>query len=119
MAAAIAVFLHEVPQEIGDFGVLMKGGFSRTKALTANFLTALTAFLGAGFGLLSFGMIEGILPYYIAFSIGGFVYIAGTDLIPQLNKCEAPRDSFMQLIFILIGNFMSKNNMKEIMRICT
>ena len=103
MATAVAVFLHEVPQEIGDFGVLLKGGFSRKKALAANFLIALTAFLGAGVAILLSVFIGGIIPYLVAIAVGGFIYIAGTDLIPELNKSQAPRDSFIQLVFILIG----------------
>jgi zinc and cadmium transporter len=104
IAAAIAVFLHEIPQEIGDFGVLLKGGFSRKKALVMNFLIALTAFIGALVAIFAYEMIEGILPYFIAVAMGGFIYIAGTDLIPQLNdKCAHPKESIKQLFFILLG----------------
>ncbi len=103
MATAIAVFLHEVPQEVGDFGVLLKGGFSKKKALVANFIVALTAFLGAGFAIVLNAFVAGTTPFLIAIAIGGFIYVAGTDLIPELNRCQAPSDSLIQLIFILIG----------------
>ena len=105
IAATIAVFLHEVPQEIGDFGVLMKGGFSRKKALATNFLIALTAFIGALVAIYMYTTIEGILPYFVAVAMGGFIYIAGTDLIPQLNsgKCHSMNESFKQLFFIMLG----------------
>ena len=103
MAVAFAVFLHEVPQEIGDFGVLLKGKFSKKRALAANFLSALTAFLGAGAAIALNVFIEGILPFLVAIAIGGFIYIAGTDLIPELNKCHSLRDNIVQLVFILIG----------------
>ena len=103
LAATVAVFLHEVPQEIGDFGVLLKGGFSRKGALTANFLVSLTAFLGAGFAIILNAYVTGTTPFLIALAIGGFIYVAGTDLIPELNRCQAPRDSIVQLVFILIG----------------
>lgn len=103
IATTIAVFLHEVPQEIGDFGVLLKGGFSKTKAIKMNFLISLTSFLGALFAIYASSLIEGILPYFISIAAGGFIYIAGTDLIPQLNKCHHPHENIKQLFFILLG----------------
>ena len=103
IATTIAVLLHEVPQEIGDFGVLLKGGFSKKKALIANFLTALTAFIGAGLALLFNSFIEGIVPILVAVAAGGFIYIAGTDLIPELHKNPKIKDSILQLFFILVG----------------
>jgi len=102
-ATTIAVLLHEVPQEIGDFGVLLKGGFSKKKALFANFLTALTAFIGAGLALLFNSLIVGIIPILVAVAAGGFIYIAGTDLIPELHKNPKISESVLQLLFILIG----------------
>jgi zinc and cadmium transporter len=102
-ATTIAVLLHEVPQEIGDFGVLLKGGFTKKKALLANFLTALTAFIGAGLTLLFNSIIVGIVPILVAIAAGGFIYIAGTDLIPELHKNPKIKDSILQLFFILIG----------------
>lgn len=100
---AIAIFLHEIPQEIGDFGVLLKGGFSKKKALMANFLISLTAFAGAIFTLIFNSFIEGTIPILVAITAGGFIYIAGTDLIPELHKNPKLKESILQLIFILIG----------------
>jgi len=102
-ATAIAVLLHEIPQEIGDFGVLMKGGFSRKKALLANFATALTAFIGAIIALVFNAFIIGVVPIIVAIAAGGFIYIAGTDLIPELHKNPNAKESLLQLVFILIG----------------
>ena len=102
-ATTIAVLLHEVPQEIGDFGVLLKGGFTKKKALVANFLTALTAFIGAGLALLFNTLIAEIIPVLVAIAAGGFIYIAGTDLIPELHKNPKIKESILQLFFILIG----------------
>jgi zinc and cadmium transporter len=102
-ATALAVLLHEIPQEIGDFGVLLKGGFSRKSALAANFLTAITAFLGAIAVLIFSTLIEGIVPVLVAIAAGGFIYIAGTDLIPELHKNPNIKESILQLIFIIIG----------------
>ncbi|HNV01608.1 MAG TPA: ZIP family metal transporter [archaeon] len=102
-ATAMAIFLHEIPQEIGDFGVLIKGGFSRKKALIANFLSALTSFIGAIMVLLFNEIIEGIVPIVVAITAGGFIYIAATDLIPELHKNPKIKNSLIQLVFISIG----------------
>ncbi len=103
IATAIAIFAHEVPQEIGDFGVLLKGGFTRKKALIANFLISLTTFIGAIIAIIFNIWVEGIIPILVAITAGGFIYIAGTDLIPELHKNPKIKDSILQLLFILIG----------------
>lgn len=103
IATFVAVFLHEIPQEIGEFGILLHGGFSKKKALTLNFFTALTIILGviAGLALTSFfGNIE---IYLIALAIGGFIYIAGSDLIPELHKETNLKTSLIQTICFIIG----------------
>ena len=103
VATTIAVIAHEVPQEIGDFGVLIHAGFSRAKALLLNFLTALAAVLGAVATLLISGQIANLTAYIIPFTAGGFIYIATADLIPELKKDVQPAKSLMQLISILFG----------------
>ncbi|MCX6800886.1 MAG: ZIP family metal transporter [Candidatus Diapherotrites archaeon] len=102
-STAIAVFLHEVPQEIGDFGILLKGGFTKKRALFYNFVTALTTFVGAGFALYFSTLMEGIAPFFIAFAAGSFLYIAGTDLLPELHKEFSPKKIFSQIFFIILG----------------
>jgi len=106
IATTIAVIFHEIPQEIGDFGVLLHGGFKKKKALFMNFLTALSAIAGALAALL-IGSAEGAHPYLLAFAAGGFIYIASTDLIPELhrkNVCEGfSRDALIQMIFLTLG----------------
>lgn len=102
VATAIAIILHEVPQEIADFGVLLKSGFSRKKALFYNFLISLTAFVGAGVGLL-ISSFEVFIPFLIAFTAGGFLYLAGTDLLPELHKKFSTKQSVLQLAWIIIG----------------
>ena len=82
----LAVAAHELPQEIGDFSVLVHGGFSEKKALLFNFLSALTAVLG---GLVTFyfsSVFSSLVPFLIAFSAGGFLYIATADLLPAISK---------------------------------
>ncbi|MEM7816013.1 MAG: ZIP family metal transporter [Candidatus Aenigmatarchaeota archaeon] len=108
IATTLAVFFHEIPQEMGDFGVLIHGGFRKKKALAMNFLTALTAFLGAVTAFILSGMVESITTYLLAFAAGSFIYIAGTDLIPELhrsNTCEQgfSRTALIQTAFIIFG----------------
>jgi len=106
IATTIAVVLHEIPQEIGDFGVLLHGGFSKSRALFFNFLTALTAIVGALIGFLMSGSAE-LLVFIVPFAAGNLIYIAGTDLIPQLHgdSCENITfgKSVGQLLFVILG----------------
>lgn len=103
VSTTIAVILHEIPQEIGDFGILVHAGYSIRKALMFNFLSALAAALGAvvtlGIGL----RIESASTYLVPFTLGAFVYIATADLIPELKKELALKKSLLQLLFILLG----------------
>ncbi len=103
VATTIAVILHEIPQEIGDFGVLIHGGFTKAKALFFNFLTALTAVVGAVAALAIGSHIENITVILVPFAAGGFIYVAGTDLIPELHKEIEIKKSFIQLTFFLLG----------------
>jgi zinc and cadmium transporter len=101
-ATTLAVIFHEVPQELGDFGVLVYGGLSRKKALAFNFMSAVTAILGAltTYFLAYLKSIEALL---VPFAAGGFIYIAATDLMPELHKKAHASESLVQLIVILLG----------------
>src|SRR3989338_6544902 len=99
----IAVLLHEIPQERGDFGVLLHGGFSKGKALLMNFASALTAVLGAVVTLLLAGTVESITSIIVPIAIGGFLYIAGSDLIPELHKETAMGKAIIQVIIFILG----------------
>lgn len=103
IATTIAVILHEIPQEIGDFGVLLHGGFSKTQALKANFVTALTAFIGAIIAIFLFDKIPAFNAFIIPFTVGGFIYIAGADLIPEIHKETDTTTSIIQIFSILLG----------------
>ena len=103
LATSIAVLFHEIPQEIGDFGVLVHGWFTKKKALTINFLTALSAFLGVIIALILWNYIGGLTSFLIPFAAGSFIYIAGSDLIPELHKHNWLAQIFGQLIFFLLG----------------
>jgi len=103
VATTIAVLLHEIPQEIGDFGVLVYAGFSKGKAVLMNFFTALTAVLGVVVALLLSGWFAGIEQYFIGIAIGGFLYIAGSDLIPELHKETKISASLIQILTFVLG----------------
>lgn len=103
IATTIAIIAHEIPQEIADFSILIYGGFSKTRALVYNFLTALTAMIGAILTYFFSSAIEGAHTSIAAFAIGGFVYIAGTDLIPEIHKEKKLSKSVLQLIMLAFG----------------
>ncbi len=103
LTTTVAVMLHEIPQEIGDFGVLIHAGFSKYKALFYNFLSALTAVLGAIVVFLMHPNQEIIVQLLIPFTAGGFIYIASSDLIPELHKETDPKKSAIQLLGIILG----------------
>lgn len=103
VATTLAVALHEIPQEIGDFGVLLHAGFSKKKALLLNFLTALTAILGAVVALWLSGTIGEIQNVLVPIAAGGFIYIAGSDLIPELHKETKAGKSLLQLFAFILG----------------
>jgi len=102
IATTIAVILHEIPQEIGDFGVLIHGGFTKKRALFINFLTALTAILGGLVSLLLIN-VNGLNSFLLPFAAGSFIYIAGSDLIPELHKETEIKKSLIQLLTFILG----------------
>lgn len=103
ITTVIAIALHEIPQEIGDFGVLIYGGFKKSKALLLNFLIALTAVLGGIAGYLLSGYTETFSMFLLPFAAGGFIYIAASDLIPELRKEAGLKKSLPIFIVFLIG----------------
>jgi zinc and cadmium transporter len=103
IATTIAVFLHEIPQEIADFALLIHAGLSRAKALLFNFASALTAFLGALLVFIAAESIESFAPLAVAFTAGGFIYIAAADLVPELQRNTRVRESVVQILAFAIG----------------
>lgn len=102
-ATTLAVIFHEIPQEIGDFGVLIHAGIDRKKALLYNFLTATTAIFGTLIALLLSYKIEGATKMLSAFAAGSFIYIAGSDLIPELHKETQLKKSLIQIFTFILG----------------
>ncbi len=108
IATTLAVVLHEVPQEIGDFGILLYSGVSKIKALFLNFLSALVAVVGAIVGLVLGASSQQFVSWILPFAAGGFLYIAGTDLIPELHKgcgCKETfwKESVMHFLAMVLG----------------
>ncbi|GAB4545075.1 MAG: hypothetical protein Fur0020_14240 [Thermodesulfovibrionia bacterium] len=103
IATTFAVVAHEVPQEIGDFGILIYGGFSKKKALLYNFFSALVSVAGAIISYISFRHILWLKDILIPFTAGGFIYVALVDLIPELHKERIPRRLITHTLISLLG----------------
>jgi zinc and cadmium transporter len=99
----IAVAAHEIPQEIGDFGILLKNGMSRIKIVFFNLLSASVSLIGALIAYKVGDSIEGILPMFIAVTAGFFIYIALADLIPEIHKGDNKRRAFIESLMVLLG----------------
>ncbi|MBS3101281.1 ZIP family metal transporter [Candidatus Woesearchaeota archaeon] len=102
----IAIIAHEIPQEIADFSILIYGGFSKAKALVYNFLTALTAVIGALAAYFYSSAIGNSTTFLTSFAVGGFVYIASSDLIPEIHKEKDLKKSLVQLVLLALGIFL-------------
>jgi len=103
VATTLAVLLHEIPQEFGDFAVLLHSGMKKGRALFFNFLSALTAFLGAFAVLALSSSVEGIEGILLPLAAGNFLYIAGADLIPELHKETKLKNALLQLLWMIAG----------------
>ncbi|MCK4808537.1 MAG: ZIP family metal transporter [Candidatus Aenigmarchaeota archaeon] len=103
IVTSIAILMHEIPQEIGDFGVLVYGGFTKKKALFFNFITALTAVLGGIVGFYLAAYSEMFLIFLLPFAAGGFIYIAACDLIPEIRKETNLKKSLLNFTVFILG----------------
>lgn len=103
LITSLVIALHEIPQEIGDFGVLLYAGFSRKKALILNLLIALVAVLGGliGYSLAPFREI--LVKFSLPMAAGGFIYIAASDLMPELKKEKSLKKSVVSFLFFIFG----------------
>lgn len=102
-ATSIAIAAHEIPQEIGDFGVLVYGGFEKKKALILNFIIAVSIVIGGIVGYFVTQMVEETTIFLLPFAAGGFIYNAATDLIPEIRKETDIRRSIMVLEVFILG----------------
>ena len=103
IVTALAIVAHEIPQEIGDFIVLLNAGFSRLRAYVFNLLCSLMSIAG---GLLGYFMLDhasGLIPYVLVFASSGFIYIAVGDLMPQMQRRTTPREFLPQVALVALG----------------
>jgi len=103
IVTTLAIAFHEIPQEIGDFGVLLYSGFKKSKALILNFLAALTVVFGGIVGYFISAYLELFTIFLLPLAAGGFIYIASSDLIPEIRKEEDLKKSLLTLLIFLIG----------------
>ena len=103
IATTIAIAIHEIPQEIGDFGVLIHAGFNKKRALVVNYLVALTVVLGGVVGYFISFSLNNIIPYLLPFAAGGFIYIAASDLMPEIRKETNLKRSINSFAIFILG----------------
>jgi zinc and cadmium transporter len=103
ITATLAIIAHEIPQEIGDFAILIHSGYSKSKAIAYNILSSLSTFLGAFVVYFATQMAQGISPYLMAISAGSFIYIALADLVPTRRRPADFKSVVSEIIFILLG----------------
>jgi len=103
LAVGFAVIAHEIPQETGDFGILLNSGFSKKKAYVYNALSSSTTIPSSIIGYFVLGMLSTIVPYVLAISAASFLYIALSDLTPELHQRLGLKHGLRQLIMIILG----------------
>ena len=103
VSTAVAVAAHEIPQEIGDFAILLHAGYSRRKALVLNVLSALASAAGAIGAFLAFDIVPRTLPYFLVLAASSFLYVAMADLIPGQHRGRTDASSLRQIILIALG----------------
>jgi zinc and cadmium transporter len=103
ITTAVAVTAHEIPQEVGDFAILLHAGYSRSKALMLNVLSALANVAGAVAAFFAFDSLPVLLPYFLALAAASFLYVAMADLIPGLHRGRTDASSLRQIVLIAAG----------------
>jgi zinc and cadmium transporter len=103
ISTALAVAAHEIPQEVGDFAILLHAGYSRRRALLLNLLSAAASGLGAIAACISFDLLPLLLPYFLALAAASFLYVAMADLIPGLHRGRTDAGSMRQILLIGAG----------------
>ena len=103
IVTSVAVFAHEIPQEVGDLAILLNGGMSRRRAFTLNIAVSLSSVAGAAIAYFLLGEALGALPYALAVAAASFLYVAVADLIPGLHRRVDARTSVQQVLLIALG----------------
>jgi len=103
VVTSLAVTAHEIPQEVGDFAVLLHSGFSRGRAFLYNILTSLTTVIGGVLSWFALQQVQAVLPYVLAIAASSFIYIAVADLIPTLHRRVEATATLQQVLLIVAG----------------
>ena len=103
ISTAVAVAAHEIPQEVGDFAILLHAGYSRGRALLVNVLSGTASAAGAVAAFLAFDKVPRLLPYFLALAAASFLYVAMADLIPGLHRGRTDASSLRQILLIGAG----------------
>ena len=103
IVTTLAVALHEIPQELGDFGILVYGGFGKKRALVFNYISAITAIVGGVTGYFASSIMPAAIVYLLPFAAGNFIYIAAADLIPEIKHAVSIRRSIIHFCVFLVG----------------
>jgi len=103
IVTSLAVAAHEIPQEVGDFAILLQSGYSKSKALFYNVLASFTTVIGGVLAYYSLEDLHDVLPFFLALASSSFIYIAVADLIPSLHKKTDIKTSLQQIVLIMAG----------------
>lgn len=103
ITVSIAVIAHEIPQEVGDFAILLENGYSRTRALMLNTLSAASTLPGAVLAYFWLAEARSVMPYVLAISAASFIYIALADLVPSLHRRASLAGSMQQIVLLILG----------------
>ncbi len=103
LVSTLAIALHEIPQELGDFGVLLHSGFSRKRALFWNVMSSLTAIAGGVLGYLLSHRVETFAAYLLPVAAGGFLYLSAADLVPELKNAKTTKKTLLTTVTFILG----------------
>jgi zinc and cadmium transporter len=103
LITTLLIIAHEIPQEMGDFGILVYGGMRKLRALAYNFVSQLTCVVGGIVGFFAATSIQPLVPFLLPFAAGGFIYIAASDLIPELHREPDLRKSMLTFMVFMVG----------------
>lgn len=103
LMTSLAILAHEIPQQVGDFIVLLNAGFTRARAYVYNLVSSLTAILGGLVGYFALANADNLIPYVLVLASSGFIYIAVSDLMPQMQRRASIREAISQMLLIALG----------------
>jgi zinc and cadmium transporter len=103
IVTSLAIIAHEIPQEVGDFMILLHSGYSKTKALVLNLVSSLATLVGGVLAYYALQSMQGFVPILLALAAASMIYVAVADLIPGLHKRTQLRDTVEQVVLIALG----------------